>query len=157
MLCSCSCSCSFTVCILTDWAEDGETLPPLEQYGLTWDPFTNFYCLDQGTFCYIEVSYLHCVNCVKHRIDEHKWQECLVCIEAFCCCKVSTVILMLCSFCYCMYAEGFSRRWRDTAPFEQCGLTCYFEHLFTCDLDHGTCCNIEMSVLWIFCELSSIE
>ena len=59
-------------------------------------------------------------------------------------------------FFHCMYAEGMSRRWRDTAPFEQCGLTCYFEHLFTCDLDHGTCCNIEMSVLCILCELSSI-
>ena len=118
----------FFHCMSTDGlSQRWRDTSPFEQYGLTWDPFTNFYCLDQGTFCYIEVSYLHCVNCVKHCIDEHISDRvsCL-CIEAFCCCKVSTVILMLCSFCYCMYAVGFSRRWRDTAPFEQCGLTCYF-------------------------------
>ena len=83
--------------------------------------------------------------------------KCLVCIEAFCLVfKYQLGYTNAVFFFHCMYSEGMSRRWRDTALFEQCGLTCYFEHLFTCDLDHGTCCNIEMSVLCILCELSSI-
>ena len=63
---------------------------------------------------------------------------------------LNTVVLMQCS-CSCSFiACILSRRWKDTNPF--------WIDLFpsTYDLDHGTCCNIEVRVLCILCELSSI-
>ena len=41
--------------------------------------------------------------------------------------SINSDILMLRSFFHCMYTEGLSQRWRDTALFAQCRWTCYFE------------------------------
>ena len=69
--------------------------------------------------------------------------KCLVCIEAFCLFfKYQLGYTNAVFFFHCMYSEGMSRRWRDTALFEQCGLTCYFEHLFTCDIEVRVLCIV---------------
>ena len=63
-------------------------------------------------------------------------------------------MLCSCSLTACI-TEGLSQRWRDTAPFEQCGLSCYFEF----PLPTFTAWNMEPAVIlrWEFfalCKLS---
>ena len=96
---------------------------------LVWDPFTNY--LDHGTCCSIEVRVL-CMLCHK-MIDEYtsdittnvcKHINIRFAFQSTNTLHSNAVFLFLFLFFHCMYTDGLSRRWRDTAPFgKQYGLT----------------------------------
>ena len=84
---------------------------------LVWDSFANY--LKHGTCCSIEVRVL-CMLC-QEMIDEHindiHTNVCKHINVRFAFQSTNTFVHSNAVFFHCMYTDGLSRRWRDTAPF----------------------------------------